>query len=147
MNHAQCLSVLGLACHPRAKMKIAFLIFAICLPWLNLSAELVWSTNVVADCCAYTGRVVAVIGAVQSVDKDGLSSTSYAVTLEGGLRVRVFFDRNQKTVNLAHNRVVRQSTAVVDKPDIGEKKTYTGSVKREMGKIWLITEKPAGVMR
>jgi hypothetical protein len=98
------------------------------------------ASNVVANVCAYTGAVVTVSGRVDAVKKDGLSSGSYVVVLQG-LNVRVFFDPNKQVMNKKTFKMQRATFDNIYKPSLGSELSYTGTVKNELGKPFLITQK------
>ncbi len=98
------------------------------------------ASNVVANVSAYTGAVVTVSGRVDSVRKDSMSGCSYIVMLQG-LSVRVHFDPNKLITNKKTFRLQRATFEHIVKPSVGSVLSYTGTVKRELGKPFLITEK------
>jgi len=100
----------------------------------------VQASNVVANVSAYTGAVCHVSGRVESVKKDGMSSGSYIVMLQG-LSVRVFFDPNKQVLNRKTLKVQRATFEQILKPSCGSLVSYSGTVKKELGKPFLITEK------
>jgi hypothetical protein len=98
------------------------------------------ASNVVADVFAYTGSVVTVSGRVDSVKKDSMSSCSYIVMMQG-LSIRVFFDPNKKVLNTKTYQLQRATYDFISKPSVGSFRSYTGTVKKEVAKPFLITEK------
>ena len=99
----------------------------------------VMASNVVADVCAYTGTVVSVQGVVDAVKRDGMSSASYVVVMQG-LNVRVFFNPNEK-IACADGHYKRLNYDIISKPKVGAVGSFSGVIKNEMGKPFLITPK------
>lgn len=96
------------------------------------------ASNVFLNVSAYTGLVVTVSGTVKATKKDGLSNCSFLVDLDG-LFVRVWFDARERTYSKGRSVFVSFETAT--RPAVGEICSYSGTVKKEMGKPFLITEK------
>ena len=116
-------------------MKILFALFSL----LSVSCfGQVAASNVVANVAAYTGAVVTVSGVVRSTKKDALSNCSYIVDL-GGLFVRVWFDPRERTFR--NGRLAYVNFDTVSRPAVGSACVYSGTVKKEVGKPFLITEK------
>ncbi|MEI6647916.1 MAG: hypothetical protein WCP12_17900 [bacterium] len=117
-------------------MKTLIFFFAFVSGFVRAS---VMASNVVADVSSYTGQVVTVSGKVDCVKSDSLSSSSYVVVMQG-LNVRVFFNPNEK-VFAKNGRLQRSTFDNIHKPSVGAFGVYSGMVKRDGSKVFLITEK------
>jgi hypothetical protein len=96
------------------------------------------ASNVVQNVNSYTGQVVTVSGKIDKIQKDSLSTGSYVVVMQG-LYIRVFFDVSQKVYVRGMFKPVSFDT--LPKPAVGSVGSYSGMIKREMGKPFLITPK------
>lgn len=114
------------------------LILFACLISCSVRAS-VMASNIVNDVCSYTGSVVTVQGVVDSVKRDGIASASYVVVMQG-LNVRIFFNPNSK-IPCSDGHYKRLTYDLITKPKVGSFGVFTGVIKIEMGKPFLITPK------